>query len=107
MLKEGKLYYNINEVAQHLKVNASLIRFWEKEFPLLTPKKNSKGNRQYTKEDIDLIETIYHLVKERGFTLQGAHEKLKQSNLISKQEVEVVQSLNKIKQFLLNIKNEL
>ena len=72
-----KLYFSIGEAAEILDVNTSLIRFWEKEFPILKPKKNKKGNRQFTKEDIENLKMIYHLVKERGFTLHGAKEKLK------------------------------
>lgn len=67
-----KLYYSIGEVADMFEVNASLIRFWEKEFPQLHPKKNSRGNRVYSKKDIELFKKIHHLVKEKGFTLDGA-----------------------------------
>ena len=66
-----KLYYSIGEVAEAFKVNTSLIRFWEKEFDAIKPRKNAKGNRKFTKEDIKNLELIYHLVKERGFTLEG------------------------------------
>lgn len=107
MISKDKLYYSITEVAEHLAVNASLIRFWEKEFPQLKPKKNTKGNRQFTKEDVETLETIYYLVKERGFTLQGAQEKLKKNKGATKSEVEMVNALNKIKTFLLDLKKEL
>jgi DNA-binding transcriptional MerR regulator len=102
-----KLYYSIGEVADILEVNTSLIRFWEKEFPILKPKKNKKGNRQFTKDDLDNLKMIYHLVKERGFTLQGAKEKLKGGKAAAKKEVEIVNSLTKLKDFLLEIKKEL
>ena len=72
-----KKYYSISEVAQHFKVATSLIRFWESEFEIIRPKKNSKGNRQFTQEDIDNIKVVYQLVKEKGYTLQGAKEILK------------------------------
>lgn len=72
-----KLYYTIGEVAEMFSVNASLIRFWEKEFDVLKPKKSVKGNRLFTKADIENIRTIYHLVKEKGHTLQGARDALK------------------------------
>ena len=72
-----KLYYSIGEVAEIFSVAPSLIRFWESEFELIKPKKNRKGNRQFTKEDIDNVRTIYHLVKEKGFTLKGAKVELK------------------------------
>ena len=71
MNKDLKLYYSISEVAQMFDVNESLLRFWEKEFPQLSPKKGSRGVRQYRKEDIETVKLIYHLVKERGMTLPG------------------------------------
>lgn len=74
--KDLKVFYSISEVARHLGVNASLIRFWEKEFPQLKPRKNSRGERLYTKKDIQLLERIYHLVKVEGFTLEGARRHL-------------------------------
>lgn len=102
-----KLYYSIGEAAEILDVNTSLIRFWEKEFAILKPKKNRKGNRQFTKDDIENLKLIYHLVKERGYTLQGAKEKLKKGKSANKKEMDMVDSLNKIKQFLLDLKAEL
>ena len=72
-----KRYYKIGEVAQAFQVNTSLIRFWEKEFDVLKPKKNAKGNRLFTQEDLKNIKLIYNLVKENGFTLEGAKQKLK------------------------------
>jgi len=72
-----KLYYSMGEVTQAFDVNASLIRFWEKEFDVLQPKKNSRGNRKFSKKDIEHLQTIYHLVKERGFTLEGARDYMK------------------------------
>lgn len=73
----NKLYYSIGEVADMFEVNASLIRFWEKEFTILKPKKNQKGNRQFTPKDIANIHKIYILVKEKGFTLDGAKKSMK------------------------------
>jgi len=102
-----KLYFSIGEAAEILDVNTSLIRFWEKEFIILKPKKNKKGNRQFTKEDIENLKMIYHLVKERGFTLQGAKEKLKKGKTSTKKEVDIVESLENVKTFLLNLKKEL
>ena len=75
--KVEKLYYSIGEVADMFNVNTSLIRFWEKEFDVIKPKKNKKGNRFFTIQDIENIKLIYHLVKERGMTLSGAKKKLK------------------------------
>lgn len=71
-----KLYYTIGEVSSMLGVNASLIRFWEKEFPALNLKKNKKGNRLFTKVDIQHLKEIYHWVKEQGYTLEGARKKM-------------------------------
>ena len=73
-----KLYYSIGEVSKAFKVNASLIRFWEKEFTDLNPKKNSKGTRRYSSVDIEKLQIIHHLVKEKGMTLQGAKKHLQQ-----------------------------
>lgn len=102
-----KLYFSIGEAAEILNVNTSLIRFWEKEFIILKPKKNKKGNRQFTKEDIENLKMIHHLVKERGFTLQGAKEKLKKEKKTTKKEVSIVGSLENVKTFLLQLKKEL
>jgi DNA-binding transcriptional MerR regulator len=103
-----KLFYSITEIADLFKVNASLIRFWEKEFDFLKPRKTAKGNRTYTKKDIENIRLVYHLVKEKGFTLQGAKEKLKQkpAQEINK-NLEAIESLNKLKSFLVELKNQL
>jgi DNA-binding transcriptional MerR regulator len=73
----SKLYYSIGEVAEHLQVNASLLRFWEKEFNLAVSKKNKKGNRLYTVKEIEKIQRIYQLVKVEGYTLDGAKKALK------------------------------
>ena len=102
-----KLYYTIGEVAKMFNVNTSLIRFWEKEFDIIKPQKNKKGNRLFSKEDVDNFYIIFHLVKERGFTLQGAKDKLKGNKEETIQNIEIVQSLNKVKDFLLEIKKEL
>jgi len=102
-----KLYYSIGEVAELLNVNASLIRFWEKEFDSIKPKKNKKGNRLFIQKDIEHLKVIYHLVKERGYTLQGAKEKIKNNPDEVGANAIVVQKLNKIRKFLLDIKNEL
>lgn len=102
-----KLYYTISEVASIFDVNASLIRFWEKEFDILKPHKNKKGNRLFTKSDIDNIRIIYHLVKEKGYTLQGAKEKLKTGPTVTAATAETVNALNRLKTFLLTLKAEL
>ncbi|HEU4717393.1 MAG TPA: MerR family transcriptional regulator [Bacteroidia bacterium] len=102
-----KLYYSIGEVSKMFSVNASLIRFWEKEFEIIRPKKNRKGDRMFTKTDIDNFRLIYHLVKERGFTLQGAKEKLKTNKDDAFNNVEMVKSLEAVKGFLLELKKEI
>ena len=84
-----KLYYSIGEVAKAFDVNTSLIRFWEKEFPILKPKKNKKGNRFFSQEDIKNLKLIYHLVKERGYTLEGARITLDENKSIKK-EIELM-----------------
>ena len=106
-MSDSKLYYSIGEVAEMFNVNASLIRFWEKEFDIIKPKKNNKGNRLFTIQDIDNLKIIYHLVKERGFTLDGAKNKLKNSRKETIENVELITSLEKIKKFLLDLKEEL
>jgi DNA-binding transcriptional MerR regulator len=102
-----KLYYTTGELAKLFNVNTSLIRFWEKKFDIIKPQKNKKGNRLFTQKDIDNFYIIYHLVKERGFTLQGAKNKMKDNKEDTIKNVEIVKSLNKIKNFLLDIKKEL
>jgi DNA-binding transcriptional MerR regulator len=111
MLKKNirieKVYYTIGEVADLFEVNPSLIRFWEKEFDILKPSKNKKGNRLFTKKDLDNLRIIYHLVKERGYTLQGAREKLKDNKEDVEHKVEIIDSLQQIKRYLLEIRDEL
>lgn len=102
-----KRYYAIGEVAQAFNVNSSLIRFWEKEFEELKPKKNAKGNRKFTSADIKNLELIYHLVKERGFTLEGAKIYLKENKKEKLTNFEIITKLENIKATLLKIKNNL
>ncbi len=102
-----KLYYSIGEVADIFNVAPSLIRFWESEFELIKPKKNRKGNRQFTKEDIDNVRTIYHLVKEKGFTLQGAKEMLKNNSQAVRDKMELIESLKTIRKFFTELRDKL
>ncbi|PRX56067.1 MerR family transcriptional regulator [Flagellimonas meridianipacifica] len=102
-----KRYYGIGEVAKAFGVNTSLIRFWEKEFDVLQPKKNAKGNRKFTPEDIKNLQLIYYLVKERGFTLEGAKIHLKEEKQKTLSKFEVIQKLQKVKAELLKIKEQL
>ena len=102
-----KLYYSIGEVAEIFGVAPSLIRFWETEFDVIKPKKNRKGNRQFTKEDIDNVRTIYHLVKEKGFTLQGAKEMLRNDNQSVRDKIELLESLKNVRSFLVELREKL
>jgi DNA-binding transcriptional MerR regulator len=102
-----KRYYSIGEVAKAFNVNASLLRFWEREFDVLKPKKNAKGNRKFTPEDIKNLQLIYHLVKERGFTLEGAKIHLKEEKKETLSNFEIISKLEGIKQQLIKIKNQL
>lgn len=102
-----KRYYGIGEVAKAFKVNTSLIRFWETEFDILKPKKNAKGNRKFSQEDIKNLKFIYHLVKERGFTLEGAKTHLKENKQQALSQFEIIDKLEDIKAQLLKIKSQL
>ncbi|WP_029164116.1 MerR family transcriptional regulator [Anaerophaga thermohalophila] len=105
--KIEKLYYSIGEVAKIFDVNTSLIRFWEKEFDIIKPHKNKKGNRLFTQKDIDNLHLIYHLVKERGMTLKGAQKKLKENKEGTENNFEVVKRLQDIRQLLVEIKENI
>ncbi len=100
-----KRYYTIGEVAKKFEVSTSLIRFWESQFDIIKPRKNKNGVRQYTKEDLEILGTIYHLVKEKGYTLSGAQEILKNGNGVSN-TVEIIRSLEKVKAFLLELRSK-
>lgn len=102
-----KLFYPIGEVAKMYKVNVSLIRFWEKEFDILKPKKNKKGNRMFTKKDMENLDIIFHLVKERGFTLEGAKKKLKENKKDTIDTITIVKKLKEIRGFLTDLREEL
>ncbi len=102
-----RMYYTIGEVSGMFKVNTSLIRFWEKEFDILRPKKNKKGNRLFTPEDLDNLKIIFHLVKERGFTLDGAKKKLRDNKTDISDSVKLTESLKKVRGFLEELKEAL
>ena len=102
-----KRYYKIGEVAKAFSVNTSLIRFWEKEFDIIKPKKNAKGNRLFTPDDIANFKLIYNLVKERGFTLDGAKQKLKENPEGVINNHEIISKLEAVKAELIKIKNQL
>ena len=105
--KIEKVYYTIGEVAEMFKVNTSLIRFWEKEFDVIKPKKNKKGNRLFTKKDIDNFHTIYHLVKERGMTLKGAQKKMKENKEDTENNFEIIKTLKAIREMLVEIRENM
>jgi DNA-binding transcriptional MerR regulator len=106
-VKVEKLYYSIGEVAEMFNVNTSLIRFWEKEFDMIRPKKNKKGNRLFTQQDIDNFHIIYHLVKEKGMTLKGAQKKMKENKEDTEHNFEIIKSLESIKDMLIEVRETL
>ena len=101
-----KLFYSIGEVAKLFNVNVSLIRFWEKEFIILKPKKNKKGNRLFTKKDVENLKLIHHLVKERGFTLSGAKKKIRENKNDSIDNIKIVNHLKDIREFLVELREK-
>ena len=105
--KKEKMFYRISELAEMFGVNESLLRYWEKEFPQINPKTNNRGVRLYRREDIDTIGLIYHLVKERGFTLEGAKTHLKEGQKKTLDKFEIISKLETIKAQLNTIKNQL
>ena len=102
-----KLYYSIGEVAQMFDVSTSLIRYWESEFDILKPKKTNKGNRLFTPADLENLRLIYHLVKENGYTLDGAKKKLRESREHTINTFRVKQTLSNLREFLVEIKSQL
>ncbi|MHC5201852.1 MerR family transcriptional regulator [Myroides sp. LJL119] len=102
-----KRYYSIGELATAFGLNASTLRFWEKEFDIINPKKNAKGNRMFSQQDVENLELLYHLLKERGFTLDGAKEYIKNKPKQNMDSFEIIKRLEFIKKTLISIKNEL
>ena len=102
-----KLFYQIGEVASELNVNVSLIRFWEKEFDIIKPKKNKKGNRQFSQKDFDNLKIIHFLVKEKGYTLEGAKKKIKENKEDKIDNLSIVRHLKEIRKFLVDLKEQL
>ncbi|GHT76472.1 transcriptional regulator [Bacteroidia bacterium] len=105
-LKQEKIFYSIKEVAGMFDVNQSLLRYWEKEFPTVRPVKTAKGTRQYRKEDIDEIRLIHHLVKEKGLTLSGAKQKLKDNRENVMQTEEIIDRMKVVRAELMLLKTE-
>lgn len=102
-----KLYYGIGEVSEMLSINASTIRYWEKEFDILKPKKNAKGDRFFTKEDIEKVRLIYRMLKEKGHTVEGAKVQLKDKYEDENRKMALIEKLNKVKNFLVEMKSQL
>ncbi|MFT7150844.1 MAG: DNA-binding transcriptional MerR regulator [Nonlabens sp.] len=102
-----KKYFTIGEVARELGVATSLIRFWETQFDFIRPKKNAKGNRKFTQDDLKKLKLVYHLVKEKGYTLQGAQDHIKSSKDSIDDTAELVESLQRVRSFLEEMKRNL
>ena len=100
-----KKYFTIGEVAEKLEVNTSLIRFWESEFDILSPKKNKKGLRKYTKKDIEILKKIQSLLKDDGYTIEGAKKHLKSKVL--NDEIKIISELENIKKKLIDLKRKI
>jgi DNA-binding transcriptional MerR regulator len=106
--KDLKMFYSISEVAKLFNVSETLLRFWEKEFPTIKPEKAGRGIRQYTKADIEQVRIVYHLVKERGMTLQGARDMIKRDKGGNvNRNVEVIDKLKAIRSELQAIGKDL
>jgi DNA-binding transcriptional MerR regulator len=107
MIESEKQYYSISETAEIFGVKTSLLRSWENEFELLKPFKNQKGTRFFTQKDIEIIRTILYLTKEKGYTLQGAKEEIRSNLGKLLTQADVIHKLNTVREFLLEIKNNL
>ena len=105
--KIEKVLFSIGEVAQIIDAEISTVRYWENQFETLKPQKNKKGNRLFTKEDIELVKLINHLVRERGLTIKGAKQKLKENREETVQNFEIVKRLQEIKQELVEIRDKI
>ncbi|MBF25338.1 MAG: MerR family transcriptional regulator [Flavobacteriales bacterium] len=106
-LDNQKIYYSISEVGDLLDVSTSLIRFWEKEFDIIKPKKNSRGNRIFTKNDIKNIALIFHLLKEKKYTIKGAKKKIRENKEGVNRNFEIINNLKSIRDQLSQIRDEL
>ena len=105
--KELKKYYSISEVAEEFNVAESLLRFWEREFPNINPRKGHRGIRQYTKEDIDEVRLVYNLLKVRGMKIAAAREILSKNKKAASDASEIIERLQSIKAELQEISREL
>ncbi len=107
MTSTNKIYYSIGEIAQIMNVNTSLIRFWEKEFDIINPKKNSSGQRIFSKNDVHNIKLIYHLLKEKKYTIKGAKKKIRENKEGTLKNYEIIENLKNIRTQLSNIRDHL
>ena len=105
--QSDKYYFSIGEVARMFNLSISNIRFWEQEFEILRPKKNKKGDRFFTRQDIDNLKIIYHLLKEKGYTIEGARKKLLQSPDQVNDRVAMIDSLKRVRSFLIQLRQQL
>lgn len=101
-----KRYYTIGEVAKMFDVSKSLVRFWEQEFDFLRPYKSSKGDRRFTAENVRQFQAIFHLVKEKGYTLNGAKKAIREEKELIRQKQDALKILHRLKGFLEDLKNE-
>ncbi|GHU92316.1 transcriptional regulator [Bacteroidia bacterium] len=104
--KQEKMFHSISEVAKMFDVNESLLRYWEKEFPSINPAKTAKGTRQYRKEDIEAVRLVYHLVKDKGLTLAGAKQKLKENKESVVNNEEIIFRLKGVRDELIALRDE-
>ena len=102
-----KLFYSMGEVSEMFDVNPSLIRYWESQFDVLRPKKNKKGNRMFSPQDVEQIKLIYHLVKEKGMTLEGAKKSLRSNRDALARDAELLERLQRVKSLLAEVREEL
>ncbi len=105
--KIEKVFYTIGEVADMFDMKTSAIRFWEKEFDVIKPQKNKKGNRLFSKDDLEQLKLIHHLIKEKGLTINGAKQKLKDNRDATISNHELVDRLKSIRQEIIDIRDEL
>lgn len=106
-MESKKLFYSMGEVSEMFDVKPSLLRFWEAEFDIIRPKRNKKGNRLFTPADVENLKIIYHLVKERGMTLDGARKALRQNRGALSRDAELLERLQKVRSILAEVRDEL
>ena len=103
----NKSYYTVSDVADYFNLNQSTLRYWESEFNNISPKRNAKGERRYSKEDFEQVEVIHYLLKKKGHTMKGAQQIIADQPKKIKKEMEMIHSLQELKSFLKNMKDKL